>query len=119
MRRIFFSLGLISFLFLVQTAFPATYYVKKDGNDSNDGSKWTQAFLTTTKAMDEVTSGDAVWVAKGEYKEGATITVREGVTLYGGFDGTETKLSQRDVDNNQVIIDGENSCRCVTNLWYD
>lgn len=59
-----------------------------------------------------------VWVAAGTYRpdRGRTdpLTVRkmsfrpvEGVTVYGGFDGTETMLAQRDVVANETILDGD------------
>jgi len=98
---------LLSYLFLLNAAFPTTYYMKKDGSDENSGTSWNDAFLTITKALDEVTSGDAVWVAEGTYQEGDTLDVDEGVSLYGGFAGNETDLSQRDIGNHKTIIDGE------------
>lgn len=96
-------------------AFSTTYYVKPAGSDSNDGLSWSQSFSSMTKAMDVVTSGDAVWAAAGTYTEGAQITIPVNVSVYGGFNGSETQLSQRDIQNNKTIIDGENSYRCVYN----
>ena len=36
-----------------------------------------------------------------------TFFLRDGVTLYGGFIGSETSLSQRDVDANTTILSGD------------
>ena len=59
--------------------------------------------------------GDAVWVGAGVYREGSELIISKNVSIYGGFDGTETELSQRDIENNRVIIDGEEEYRCVSN----
>lgn len=106
---------LLSSFLISNTALSETYYVKKEGSDSNDGTSWGQAFLTITKAMDEVTTGDSVWVAEGEYKEGSQITIPEYTSLYGGFSGTESDLPERDVESNETVINGEEDHRCAYN----
>jgi len=105
----------LSYLFLSSVAYSTTYYVKKDGSDESSGTSWDEAFLTITKALDEVTSGDAVWVAEGNYQEGRRLRVDEGVSLYGGFAGYETNLSQRNIGNYKTIIDGEKRYDCIDN----
>ena len=106
---------LLSFLFLLKVAFPATYYVKKDGSDGNSGTSWSDAFLTITKALDKVSYQDVVWVAEGTYQEGNVLTIPELVWVYGGFSGNESDLSQRDIENHKTIIDGEESYGCINN----
>ncbi|MFZ4414047.1 MAG: hypothetical protein ACOYOV_13265 [Bacteroidales bacterium] len=81
------------------------YYVKTTGNNSSDGSSWTNAFLTLQKALETAQSGDQIWVASGTYKPSAqvggtgarfaTFQMVEGVEIYGGFAGTETAVSER------------------------
>jgi hypothetical protein len=44
----------------------------------------------------------------------STINVNKAVKIYGGFAGTEVSCSQRDCGQNNVIIDGDNSYRCLT-----
>ncbi|GAB4527828.1 MAG: hypothetical protein Fur0018_13680 [Anaerolineales bacterium] len=59
-----------------------------------------------------------IWVAAGVYypDEGAgqtndapasTFTLQNGVAIYGGFAGTETALSQRDVAANVTVLSGD------------
>ena len=100
-----------------------TYYVKTGGSDALDGLTWGNAFATPAKAIENVSSGDEIWVASGTYKPSAhprnitgspTLTDRDftfhlvdGVAMYGGFAGTETLLSQRDVIANPTILSGD------------
>jgi hypothetical protein len=57
----------------------ATYYVRPDGNDSNTGlgPVTTQAWQTISKALGAtgIGSGDTLYVAPGDYRQTATITV--------------------------------------------
>ncbi|MDI6827511.1 MAG: hypothetical protein QME62_03395 [Armatimonadota bacterium] len=82
----------------------AVIYVKPDGNDANDGLSWNTAKKTIGAGLDTALSGDEVWVAKGTYVE--RITLKVGVGLYGGFEGTETSRDQRNWRTNVTIIDG-------------
>ncbi len=114
-RRVCLILSVFSFLCLLNGAFATTYYVKKGGSDSNSGTSWDEAFRTITKALGRANSGDAVWVAEGTYQEGATLKISEGESLYGGFAGTESDLSELDIENHKTIIDGKESHQCVKN----
>ena len=104
-----------------------TYYVSPTG--TGDGSSWANA-TTLSDALNKAVAGDQIWVQGFEPvtkdklyivpQEG--FTVKSGVQLYGGFAGTETKLTDRvtlgkpyqlkyrsvlsgDVDNNDVVDD--------------
>lgn len=107
---------LSSFFFLLcVNLYAARYYVKPEGDDSSSGTTWLIAFATLTKASSVAQDGDEVWVAGGTFQEGTVITIPQGVSFYGGFTGTETQLSERDIESNKTIIDGNNSYRCVIN----
>ena len=106
---------LLLFLILLSQVYANRYYVKPDGSDSNNGTSWQTSFKTITKAFSITISGDEVWVSQGTYQEGHSITVTNGVTIYGGFNGTETNVSDRNIENSQTIIDGNNSYGCVYN----
>jgi hypothetical protein len=95
--------------------FANTYYVKNDGDDSTSGTSWQTAFKTISHSLEVPESGDDIWVKEGTYKDGKTIIVSEGISLYGGFSGTETDLSQRSFSEHQTIVDGEDSYQCVYN----
>lgn len=77
-----------------------TYYVSPQGG--GDGSSW-QSTLTLTQALNAAVAGDQIWVQGFETLTGNNLyvapkegfAVKSGVQLYGGFAGTESRLSQR------------------------
>lgn len=80
--------------------------VANDGDPEADGSTWEKA-TTLTHAV-ELAANEAatqVWLKQGIYLVDAPVNI-DKVGLYGGFDGTETKLTERDWNANQTIIDG-------------
>ena len=81
-----------------------------------DGQSWGTAYPSIQSAVDAAASGDELWVAAGTYTGARTgvVYLKAGVTLYGGFAGTETAREQRDWKANPTIIDGQGSHRCVT-----
>lgn len=78
-----------------------------------DGLSWATAFPTLQEGIDKAfeLGGGEIWVAMGDYNEvrsnpyGALI-LRELVNIYGGFQGTETELNQRNYQTNITIING-------------
>ncbi len=74
MKKVFFS---TCFLFLILISVSATnYYVSKEGNDANDGSKGAP-FLTLVKASTRLFAGDTCFIMEGTYRETLT-AVRSG-----------------------------------------
>lgn len=92
------------------------WYVTPAGDGNFDGTSWANAFpgssLQTT--IDAANTGEEVWVAAGTYKptagadRTASFNMKNGVTLYGSFTGTETSVSQRVFTNGLTsILSGE------------
>lgn len=78
-----------------------TYYVSPTG--TGDGSSWDKA-TTLSDALNKAVAGDQIWVRGFETLTGDSLyvapkeegfAVKSGVQLYGGFAGTESRLSQR------------------------
>lgn len=106
MKKLYFTL---SFLVAIGMSLPAQVYVKHDAAGSNDGSSWTNAYTSLETALANTTSG-AVWVAAGTYvtsSASASFSVPGGVSIYGGFAGTETSLDQRNVTANVTRLSGD------------
>ncbi len=71
---------------------------------------------TVQAAIDAAASGDAIWVTKGTYFE--NITLKDGVKVYGGFNGTENTgtfdLANRNFVTNETTLDGNDAGSVVT-----
>lgn len=80
---------------------------------NGNGSSWMSPYGDLQQALATAKADDQIWVAKGTYyttsDDDRTISFRlvEGVSLYGGFAGTETALTQRNVEANPTILSGE------------
>jgi len=87
-------------------------YVKADVSGIQNGTSWQNAFSDLQKAIQKTKQGDEIWVAKGMYfptdgtDKSISFSLKENVTLYGGFNGTETDVSQRNWELNQTILSG-------------
>ena len=92
-------------------------YIASDG--TGDGSSWEQASNNLATAAKHVAPEieKPIWVKAGTYYGDTTqetfIELEEGMTIYGGFVGTETEESQRDPRANITILDGQNRQRVV------
>lgn len=97
-------------LLMCATAASATiHYVKVGG--TGDGSSWENATGRIQAAIDAAQAGDQVWIAGGVYHPDSLINgtrpdcatshaffLKDGVSLYGGFAGTESSINERDFD---------------------
>jgi hypothetical protein len=90
---------------------PSRLYVRPGAGGSGDGKTWGTAMASVTAALSAVAEGGEVWVAAGTYHE--RITLRNGVTLLGGFAGAETAAAQRDFRANATVLDGDAAGRVV------
>lgn len=102
-------------------------YVKTDGNDSNDGQSWDKAYASVQKAINDLALSQPgvpgeVWVAAGTYSPKTRLTddsdspasfrMYDGISVYGGFAGTESSKEDREkgampwIYTNQTIFEG-------------
>jgi hypothetical protein len=94
------------------------YYVARSG-DGTDGSSWKKAFPHVQAALVVAAArgGGEIWVAKGVYypdesvynpdSRFATFSLQNNIKLYGGFSTGDTKLSDRDWENNVTVLSGD------------
>ncbi|MCX7424360.1 MAG: right-handed parallel beta-helix repeat-containing protein [Planctomycetia bacterium] len=105
----------------------AILMVNADATSGGDGSAWDSAYhdlqdaLTQAAALnaDAVATNDVdqIWIAEGTYTpsaeletgdaRSASFSLVDGVTLYGGFAGTETTLDARDWAAHVTTLSGD------------
>ncbi len=107
------------FLYLFFTGLPFlnlnadTLYVDASATGANNGTSWQDAFTTLGSALLSADYGDDIWVATGTYfptssdNRFATFFIFNGIKLYGGFNGGETSIDQRDWQINPTILSGD------------
>lgn len=85
------------------------------------GQTWATAYTDLSDAIAEACAGTEIWVAAGTYKPsgypaGCTgcnsnrdnaFLLKDDVKIYGGFNGTETSLNQRNSVINKSILSGD------------
>lgn len=87
-------------------------YVKSTATGANNGSSWVNAFTSLDNALAAAVNGSQIWVAQGTYKPSTpapnhSFSMPAGVSLYGGFEGVETSLGQRNIIVYPTILSGD------------
>jgi hypothetical protein len=90
------------------------YYVDANvtGGDGS-GDSWANAMTDLTEAFGNAGPNTTeIWVAAGTYTPGASrsdsfFIGNDGITIYGGFAGTETAVTERNILNNPTILSGD------------
>ncbi len=115
------ALILTFFFTAISFGFATIRYVKPTATGAGDGSSWVNASANLNSILNASTAGDQIWVAAGTYKPAAyprncpscsgvrdySFHLQGGVKMYGGFAGTETMLSQRNISQNVTILSGD------------
>jgi len=85
---------------------------------TGDGSSWANANGDLKAVLDAASFGDVIWVEQGTYYPETCINctpaemnqsfeINDGVTVYGGFQGWESNLEERDWNANLTILSGD------------
>lgn len=100
-------------------AYFAPVYVDIDAPDGGDGSSWTLAYNDLQLAFDELFGHWSqvnafprdIWVAEGVYVAPTDLhdsfQLRVPCRIFGGFEGNETELDQRDWRAHPTILSGD------------
>jgi hypothetical protein len=106
---------LLAFMLSLSVFSQQKYFVTESGSGFKDGSSWDNASDALSNVIDNARIGDSIWVAKGIYQGG--FIMKEGVSVFGGFSGTETKLYERKLpgsNENLSVLDGNSNFRVLT-----
>ena len=109
-----------------ENAESTTWYVDINATGAGTGESWADAFTDIQSAVDTAASGDKVFVAQGVYSHNGApalidpgvkqpltdpvLIMKNGVAIYGGFEGKEQKLADRlDPTLFPTILDGDHT----------
>ena len=89
-------------------------YVKSSAPGGGDGQSWATAYNQLRDALPNAPGGSDVWVAQGTYfasssnAQSSFFTINsKDLRIYGGFAGTETSLTQRDLLTNHTVLSAD------------
>ena len=93
-------------------------FVDCDATGLGNGSSWENAFTDLKAALDTAAvyflEVEEIWVAEGTYmptggtdRSATFLLPRAHLAFYGGFDGTESELSERNPTENITVLSGD------------
>jgi hypothetical protein len=124
-KQFLLLMAIIAFAF---TANATHWYVNKNATGANNGTSWANAYTDLQNAISASSANDSIFVTSNVYYPTTTtdrnisFVIKDGLKLYGGVNGTETSLSQRDFKTNVTVLSGDigtvdvntdNSCNII------
>ncbi len=105
---------LLLFCSFFTTGISQIYVDASATSGTNDGSSWADAYTDLQTALDSAVTSNELWIAAGIYKpqpgptlDSTRFTASSAVSIYGGFNGTETMLDERDWEANVTIFSAD------------
>jgi Secretion system C-terminal sorting domain len=101
------------FFFWAFSGYSAIIYVNTNAAGANNGTSWTNAYSDLQDALSIAFVNDEIWVAAGTYKPTQSndrllsFVMKNGVDMYGGFQGTETTIVERNIAANPTYLSGD------------
>jgi len=93
-------------LLVAETHAQSLIHVDVNNASPGDGSTWAKATTDLQTAIDNVQAGGQIWMAEGTYgpSSGAALPasafwINKSVSIYGGFEGTESSVAERPCPN--------------------
>jgi len=102
-----------AFVAIFTNAAPVIIHVSPTGSSelTVDGSTWEKAVslargrnLANFYNTQAIPTENQIWMKAGTYNLTAALQLNVQITMYGGFAGTETLLSERNWVTNQTIL---------------
>ena len=101
-------------LFTSHLCWSKIIYVNLAATGENTGMSWTDAYIDLQIALASAEGNDEIWVAEGRYTPASsgggrdsTFQLPPGVSLYGGFFGTEETLVERLWNKHKTTLSGD------------
>ncbi len=99
-------------------------YVDNSADGYNTGTSWANAYNSLHSALSRAANGcgNEIWIASGTYTPdylNSTFAIPSGVSLYGGFLGNETTLSERHPAHYRTYLSGANQFGNIISIAAD
>jgi len=109
-----------------QVTQPTKAFVNANATGLNNGKDWANAFTSLQSALNILAFSyvDEIWVSTGVYfpnpsDRAVSFSInKNGAKIYGGFNGTETQLSDRNWITNPTILSGDLSGNDDTTISF-
>jgi hypothetical protein len=112
--KLSFPLIVLSILFSTHI-FALSYYVAKDGSNTNNGLTLSSPFLTIQKASDIAVAGDVVNVRAGVYRE--RVNMRANGVTFQAYDNEVVTINGADLITSWALVSGSTYISTIsTNL---
>ncbi len=88
-------------------------FVDADADGAKNGTSWSDAYDSLHKALEAAASNSIIWVAEGTYlptndgDRAKSFELPDSVWLFGGFDGSESELYERNLQDHLTILNGD------------
>jgi hypothetical protein len=93
----------------IQTAHAAdTLFVDAIAEPGNNGQSWNAPYRTLAEALEKAAFGDEIWMKRGTHRVSSTLSMKDGVQIFGGFRGREVLREHRDWFRFPTIIEPTN-----------
>ncbi len=89
------------------------YVNQKAISGNNNGTSWEDAYLDLQDALMDAPASSEVWIAEGIYfpsqnaDKRRSFSLNKEIHLYGGFEGNESTLEQRDLNFNETVLSAD------------
>ena len=118
MKTLYLSASFCFLYLFTSSLYAATIYVDVDAVGNNDGLAWQHAFTSLQDGIAAWTAGDEIWVAEGRYfpdtgstqtpgDQTASFVLQDGMSIYGGFSGTENSRDEADPSVQFTVLSGD------------
>jgi len=99
----------------IQISCSKVIYVNSANSMNGNGNSWTTSYNNLQDAVQSASNGDQIWIAKGTYyptkqqsstDRSASFLLDRVLSIYGGFNGTETNINQRQSPLPETVLSG-------------
>ncbi|MDR6489406.1 hypothetical protein J2799_003945 [Chryseobacterium vietnamense] len=118
MKKIYFLLFILNSIAISSTV---RYVNINSSTGSAPYTSWATASNDLQTVINASQIGDEIWVSSGTYipardpfgnsspsdSQDKTFYLKDGISVYGGFNGTEISLTDRNINNNITILSGD------------